>query len=341
MVLRSIHSQSVMSSGDNNSWRRRRNKSSGDRASPPDALPVAPPSPGNPPVAIPPSTSTTPPKKTWERHYKSFLTRRVLGNSPKSSASDEDASGRSGKFPGSRRLFRSRSTSRNSDVLPPIYKMPDMPILTQSKSNEEAAVRGGNFFQSVFSRNKSDASEDLSGHSAKSVKSSNDGPISPSQRQRVKSLDRIKSVDALDSTLRGGQDKSYHSPKVAKPKKYDDLETPVHGGKPTAAVASRSGGHVPAALSASTQKSREMKKAFTEFHNSATYSLDSSSPYLGDEPSIRPSNYLAMPHRSSAGGTIQCCECTCTLVLYSEPFMLNRFSLVAFQSRVNTIWPNC
>jgi hypothetical protein len=44
-----------------------------------------------------------------------------------------------------------------------------------------------------------------------------------------------------------------------------------------------------------------MKKAFTEFHNSAKFSLDASSPYLGDEPSIRPSNYLAMPKRSSVG----------------------------------------
>jgi hypothetical protein len=33
-----------------------------------------------------------------------------------------------------------------------------MPSLTQTKSYEDLAIRGGNFFQSVFSRNKSDAS---------------------------------------------------------------------------------------------------------------------------------------------------------------------------------------
>lgn len=269
-----------------------RNKSTGDaaqfRASPPDSVPVAPPSPGNPPIGIPPSTSSTPPKKAWERHYKSFLTKRVLGQSPKSSASDEDTSGRSGKFPGSRRLFRSKSKSGE------VAKMPDMPVLSQTKSNEDLAIRGGNFFSSVFARNKSDEGGDSS--------QTNDGPISPSQRQRIKSMERIKSVDALDTTLKGGLDKAYHSPKPT-PKKYSELDSPVHGGVPTARV--RSQGHLPAALASSTSstKSVEMKKAFTEFHNSATYAVDSSSAYLGDDPSIRTGNYLAMPKRTSAGGT--------------------------------------
>ena len=286
-----------------------RSKSAGEqqpqqqRASPPDSLPPAPPSPGNPPIPLPPllNASSTPPKKTWEQHYKLFLTRRLLGNSPRSatpggnSASDEDSSGRSGKFPGSRRLFRSRS--RNSDVLPPISRLPDMPNLMQTKSNEELAVRGGNVFQAVFSRDKAKG-EASSEHSFATT--DNDGPVSPSQR-RMKDMDRSKSTDALDSTLRGGHEKTL-SPNVQRisRKRYDDLETPVHGGVPQTA---RPQGNLPTALSSSARMSREMKKAFTEFHNSAEFSLDASSPYLGDDPSIRPSNYLAMPKRTIAGGT--------------------------------------
>lgn len=300
----------MMSSGDH-SWRRRLGRSNSntqkmnERASPPDSVPVAPPSPGNPPIALPPtaSLSATPPKKTWERHYKSFLTKRVFGQSPKSSASDEDTSERSGKFPGGRRLFR---RSKSGEGLPP-QKMPDMPVLVASKSHEDVAIRGGNFFSSVFSRNKSEGAatgDDLSTRSLQNHNRSSDGPVSPSQRRRIKSMDRIKSMNALDTTLKGGLDKAHISPKPYR-KKYDDLETPVHGGVPTA---SRVKGHLPAALKHSSSsasgsgKSREMKKAFTEFHNSATYSVDASSAYLGDDPSIRPANYLAMPKRTSAGG---------------------------------------
>jgi hypothetical protein len=288
------------------------------KISPPNGTP---PSPGNPPIALPSSASsdgasTTPPKKKWEQHYKNFLTKRILG-SPRSansgetrSVSGDDDSGRSGIFPGSRRII----IRKKSDLLPPLASMasmPAMPDLTTSKSNEDAAVRGGNFFQSVFSRERS-TSTDVSNN------------LHSSQQQQQQKR-RIKSTDSLDSTLRGGQDKTY-SPKNQRflkrldeplvhggvaalpppppppPPKLDD--PPVHGGVATPPPSSPKPQHVPSALSsalsASMRKSREMKKAFTEFHNSAKFSLDASSPYLGDDPSTRRSDYLAMPKQQSS-----------------------------------------
>jgi hypothetical protein len=120
-------------------------------------------------------------------------------------------------------------------------------------------------------------------------------------------------MDTLDSTLRRGVDKALSSPKNPRlvvrkeelqldepPDEVD--EPPVHGGMAGPPPPPKP--HIPAALSSSIT-SREMKKAFTEFHNSSKFSLDSSSPYLGDDPSTRsrPSDYLAMPKRTTAGGT--------------------------------------
>jgi len=45
---------------------------------------------------------------------------------------------------------------------------------------------------------------------------------------------------------------------------------------------------------------RDIKKAFTEFHNSKHYGRDTTSPYLGDEPSVRANNYFAVRYGSSA-----------------------------------------
>jgi hypothetical protein len=251
------------------------------------------PSPSNPPIALSPDMNSnatgTPPKKKWEQHYKKFLTKRILG-SPRSvdearSSSGEDDSGKSGR--GSRLLLH----RKKSDLLPPLNmtSMPPMPDISTQKSNEDVAVRGGNFFQSIFSREHStvtstDNSHDHNHNLQVPV------PQQPTLRRRTKSM------DTLDSTLRRGVDKALSSPKNPRlvVRKELQLDEPPPPPKP----------HIPAALSSSIT-SREMKKAFTEFHNSSKFSLDASSPYLGDDPSTRsrPSDYLAMPKRTTAGGT--------------------------------------
>ena len=48
---------------------------------------------------------------------------------------------------------------------------------------------------------------------------------------------------------------------------------------------------------------RDIKKAFTEFHNSKHYGKDTTSPYLGDEPSVRANNYFAVRYGSAAHAT--------------------------------------
>ena len=262
-----------------------------------------PPSPGNPPIVLSPddNATETPPKKKWEQHYKKFLTKRILG-SPRSndearSSSGEDDSGKSGR--GSRRILR-----KKSDLLPPLSSMPPMPDLSTQKSNEDVAVRGGNFFQSLFSREHSSSTDNSHDHN-------HNLPPQPPLRRR------IKSMDTLDSTLRRGVDKAL-SPSNTRVRKEMQLdgpleldEPPVHGG---VAALPPSRQHIPAALS-SSKHSREMKKAFTEFHNSSKFSVDASSPFLGDDPSTRsrPSDYLAMPKRTTAGGTTVFVVCSWTV----------------------------
>ena len=47
---------------------------------------------------------------------------------------------------------------------------------------------------------------------------------------------------------------------------------------------------------------RDIKKAFTEFHNSKHYGKDATSAYLGDEPSVRANNYFAVRYGGGPSG---------------------------------------
>jgi hypothetical protein len=189
-------------------------------------------------------------------------------------------------MPGSKRLLMRNSSgtiSEHGDV-----PAPSVPSLSRRGSSGDMTVKGGSFFSQVFHK---------------------DAPKSPSQPTR-----KTKSMDALDSTLRRGHEKSY-SPSVLKSSIHDILEdgsllslsnadlsthksisappTPVrlHQRPPI------SPSQMPQAFSpASTRKpaSTEIKKAFTEFHNSSAFAKDSTSAYLGDETSVSGNTYFAM-----------------------------------------------
>jgi hypothetical protein len=295
-----------------------------DRNEPPPHIPEdgeAPPSPSTPLINISSPAALTPPKKAWERHYRSFLTKRAPSSSPgqvqtppspgnrkgKSELDDNvsqsnGGSHRNSKFslvPGSKRLLTRQLPDKQPQQT---TSMPSMPVLTKSRSQSsgDMTVKGGNFFSHVF--HKHDASS----------KSKNPSPVVAR---------KIKSMDALDSTIRRGQEKTY-SPKNQRfvhadmdlggppgpstPSLASSTSTTPHGSPlPLHPSSPRSRHHhakapalLPKALSSSgTAKkgaSTETKKAFTEFHNSSTFSKDSTSAYLGDDTSATGNTYFAM-----------------------------------------------
>ena len=216
------------------------------------------------------SPDDTPPKKTWERHYKTFLMRRgghhknSDGSSPKSPkpqlssspknhnmSTSHESSRKAGGFsivPGTKRLLSRHSNTPSpshnlkSITSPPPAGMPGIPALasknqqqhrrsqshaelrnqkqqqrSQSHSaleglegDEDTSVRGGKFFQHVFSRK---GSEDHSNNNNLDASQS-------SRRRNIKSMSMDSSLNEMDGTRRRGVDK--HSPDLRK----DIKETP-------------------------------------------------------------------------------------------------------------------
>jgi hypothetical protein len=121
----------------------------------------------------------------------------------------------------------------------------------------------------------------------------------------------------LDSTLRRGFEKEYSPKNVRFVKDFtEDEDKSVRSGNvlnaspPTIAeevlvIPPIASSNLSAALlrdgvgSSSGLETTEIKKAFTEFHNSSKYAKDSTSAYLGDEPSVRENQLLASLYKPS------------------------------------------
>lgn len=317
--------------------RRARSEALSQDRHPPDI-----PEDGEPPaIAVPgqrpgfaSSPNSTPPKKTWERHFRSFLTKRGSHESPdvvsaldstssKVAVAHQVASSRS-KFslvPGSRRLLM-RNCSDGSLPYVPSHAIAAAATLPKTKSSADMTVKGGSFFSHVFQK---------------------DTTKSPGRNISRKT----KSMDTLDTSMRRGQDKA-HSPKLLHPTSNHDvgsfveppfmpdgtMDTSSKGGsplplhprspekgrnsppsnlskalRPTNQVPRHPGSpkarepeSLPASLvsSAKTQATTEIKKAFTEFHNSPAFAKDSTSAYLGDDSSVSGNSHFAMYNKAAA-----------------------------------------
>jgi hypothetical protein len=170
------------------------------------------------------SDPTTPTKKNWELNYRAFLTKK---KSPSSKSSDDSATAatdapksptsRKAGFsiiPGPKRLVsRPSSAPKSPRLVSQRHSLPNhvaalgpparrpvgsraesMPSLKQPPLPDEkegGSIRGGKIFHSMFARSSS-ASAGMS------------------------SRNRVKSLDELDDTLRGGVEKSY-SPHTKNP----------------------------------------------------------------------------------------------------------------------------
>lgn len=203
----------------------------------------------------------------------------------------------------------------------------------------DTAVRGGSFFKTMFKHgNNSGGShggvggDSLDGRGPTYPAQPGGGSSSTSMRNKA------KSYDSLDTTVRKGTEVAYGTkgvlrhtpqphpahPQPQKPRSWDSkLYIPSSSGgggghSSTSALGTsleqigldmdgrqNSGGHMPPGASIGPQGNaeihqREIKKAFTEFHNSKHYGKDTTSPYLGDEPSVRANNYFAVRYGSGA-----------------------------------------
>lgn len=280
-----------------------------------------------PDAILPPSS--TPPKKTWERHFRSFLSKRGSHESPdvvsaldpsQLAANHHIVSSRS-KFslvPGSRRLLMRNSSD---GALPPVSpSIAAAATLPKTKSSADMTVKGGNFFSHVFQK---------------------DAGRSPVRNPPRKT----KSMDTLDLSLRKGQEKN-HSPKLShatysqedvaslvddpflpggnastqpqtnppplhhrSPEKVrhaaSNLTKALEPGRQATLQPKSPQGQGPSslptalALSTKTPASTEIKKAFTEFHNSPAFAKDSTSAYLGDDSSVSGNSHFAMYNKKA------------------------------------------
>jgi len=242
------------------------------------------------------SSPSTPPKKAWERHYRSFLTKRggsgdstpeEIHSSPENgslrSISQPQFSNNKGAFsliPGSKRLLMKRANKLEKEKAS-IEPLPSIPNLSKVKSSGDMTIKGGNIFSQMFHKDAV--------------------PRSPSQSRRTKSM------DALDSTLRRGVDKSFSPGSNNRFDKIKEIGNGVIPSPPRTPPPPPSDLHsslemhsrnskLPDALTQSTKKhtTNEIKKAFTKFHNSPAFAKDSTSAYLGEDISTSGSSYLAM-----------------------------------------------
>lgn len=219
---------------------------------------------------------------------------------------------RSGASLGVPKSFRKSSDSHFS--LGPRAGTSEMQPHLQHHSAQgiDSSVRGGSFFKNMFKP----------GHSAiGSGKAGSSAPMHHAVGGNKDPLEgKAKSYDSLDSTVRRGNEVG-HKPKglvkvpVASSDRSRastraqswDLKMHAKGnsvdvssalGESPASLEPIWGAHVDAMRPGAgigpngnaKQKEKEdvsMKKMFTEFHNSKIYGNDSTSPYLGDDPSVR------------------------------------------------------
>mmetsp|Transcript_38952 Transcript_38952/g.43069 ORF Transcript_38952/g.43069 Transcript_38952/m.43069 type:complete len:785 (-) Transcript_38952:464-2818(-) len=237
------------------------------------------------------SSPSTPPKKAWERQYRSFLSKRGGSHDNTPEGGNKDISGNvsdvhadynrgnttGGAFslvPGTRRLLVRRGSNERGSSQPP-----SIPVLTKTKSSEDMTVKGGKFFSQMF-HNKDNA------------------------KKWTHNRRKAKSMGSLDQTIRRGAEKSYsptigrfitESQEVEKEKLCSPtLPSGLHASLEYHRKTKASGLPETLTICAKKPATIEIKKAFTEIHNSSAYASDSTSAYLGEDTSTRGKTYLAM-----------------------------------------------
>lgn len=204
-------------------------------------------------------------------------------------------------------------------------------------STSDTAVRGGSLFKAVFHKKKHKHSEPLKVHNkhptlSKNRKTSSYDSLDTSQRQGLNVSQtqlRASHINAnnwrtpssgsssLDDSVRGGylrgrRDSSWvHQPQL--------LAAPIQD---TSQMLSTSAGGIRTPSSKSSYRNHrnglvhhqtpptEIKKVFTEFHNSKAFGKDTSSPYLGDETSVHQNQIFALYNALDQNKTASSLSCS-------------------------------
>ena len=180
-------------------------------------------------------------------------------------------------------------------------------------STSDTAVRGGSLFKSVFHKKKNKHSETLKLHNKHQS-------LSKNTRRKTKSYDSLDTSQRLGLNVGQTQLRASHIDATIRrmpstgPSSLDDSVRggSLRGGRssslthpsPSLAASMQDGTHMaggirtPSRMSYRNHRnglinhqtppttSTEIKKVFTEFHNSKEFGKDTSSPYLGDETSV-------------------------------------------------------
>ena len=255
----------------------------------------------SPPIdATPPSPGT--PQKVWERQYRSFLKSRL-----KRSSSKEGGGG--------------------GDALDDTLHHNQQQQQQHASTLEEASVRGGQFFASVFAnksssqlhhrRAKSRSQDELDGtmrHGSGKKYSMPPPPAAPTHNMSS-SLPNFLLLHKQKSQSRsmgkhqsgGGGSSMEHLQQFLQPQ-------PIHTTTSTSSTPPTSllhkslqetrPQHKPTTISTDMTASA-MKRAFTEFHNSNVSGRDAASAYLGDEPSHRHTGGPSILARQNQAALIQ------------------------------------
>lgn len=283
---------SIMSSGEPiRSWQnnngngmvRMRSWSQNDsRSSPPNEIIEKPPS--------------TPPKKTWERHHKSFLSRRKTKDGPPPppppTLKSKDESIRGGSIFGS--MFRS---SKSTNDLDGTRRRGSEKALRYSNNDLDETRHSGTLSPRTTSR-KTVVSSSKDGLKAfPRLEPRRSSPSHSSERSHTPPTALTRQDYSVKSSLMGTPPTAMSSP-VPSLNNNDDGEeaNPLLATPPTL----RKILSPEIALKPQAIKRSDMKKAFTEFHNSAKTNQDSAAAFLGEDSSLRGGAYLQAVEQASS-----------------------------------------
>jgi hypothetical protein len=250
------------------------------------------------------SHPSTPPKKMWERQYRSFLKKKDSGqNLVDVEKLDNHQLSNDQHFSAQKHTFSLTSISK-------------------AKPSSDLTVKGGNIFSNVFPKDASRGSVPSLSRQTRSmdtldtsVRRGHEKGISPTIQRRMYPDINVEvpevpffpfpkaSATHTSSllTTRSTQASSLSNLSLAMRIPDDsDVELEPHS-------VSNQSTPLPNALAMSIkqQTSTEMKKAFTQFHNSQAYAKDSTSAFLGEESSMYGNSFFgvynqaAVPHIES------------------------------------------
>jgi hypothetical protein len=250
------------------------------------------------------SHPSTPPKKIWERQYRSFLKKKDSGQnfSDVDKLDDVQVS-----------IDHPFSTQKHKFFLT---------SLSKTRSNSDTTVKGGNIFSNAFPKDSSRGSVSSLSRQTRSMDTLDTSLRRGHEKGSSPKIQRQMNLDISGEILQAPilpfhKVNTFHTSSLVtmqsaqasapsnlslalKAPDNKDFESESHS-------INENNTALPSGLAKSIKQptSTEMKKAFTQFHNSQAYAKDSTSAFLGEDSSVYGNaffgvyNQSAVPHKES------------------------------------------